>query len=81
MMTTSDEDNDDDSHHRSKESAVMSSAAPRRLNDIAIAALELKMFPRGGCRCRGAFDGSTRYGTSGCGAGECDQAVLRDEGA
>ena len=64
MMTTSDDDNDDDSHHRSKEFAVMSSAAPRRLNDIAIAALELKMFPRGGCRggcrCRGAFDGDRK---------------------
>jgi hypothetical protein len=43
-----DNDNDnDDNDHRPKEFAVMSSAAPRRLNDIAMAPPELKKFPRG----------------------------------
>ena len=41
-----DNDNDDDDR-RPKEFAVVSSAAPRRLNDIAMAPPELKKFPRG----------------------------------
>jgi len=41
------DDDDDDDDHRPKEFAVISSAAPRRLNDIAMAPPELKKFPRG----------------------------------
>jgi hypothetical protein len=40
-------DNDGNIDHRPKEFAVMSSAAPRRLNDIAMAPPELKKFLRG----------------------------------
>ena len=40
-------DDDHDGDHRPKEFAVVSSAAPRRLNDIAMAPPELKKFPRG----------------------------------
>ena len=51
LLTTArrdnDDDDDDDEEHRPKEFAVMSSAAPRRLNDIAMAPPELKKFPRG----------------------------------
>ena len=50
LLTTARRDNDDDDddeEHRPKEFAVMSSAAPRRLNDIAMAPPELKRFPRG----------------------------------
>jgi hypothetical protein len=42
-----DVDNDNDNGHRPKEFAAMSSAAPRRLNDIAMAPPRLKKFPRG----------------------------------
>lgn len=42
-----DNDEDDDDDHRPKEFAVVSSAAPRRLNDIAMAPPELKKLPRG----------------------------------
>ena len=42
-----DDVDDDDDDDRPKEFAVMSSAAPRRLNDIAMAPPQLKKFPRG----------------------------------
>jgi hypothetical protein len=42
-----DVDNDNDNGHRPKEFAAMSSAAPRHLNDIAMAPPRLKKFPRG----------------------------------
>ena len=42
--STAQHDNDDD---RPKEFAITSSAAPRRLNDIAMAPPELKKLPRG----------------------------------
>jgi hypothetical protein len=42
-----DVDNGNDNGHRPKEFAAMSSAAPRRLNDIAMAPPRLKKFSRG----------------------------------
>jgi hypothetical protein len=55
-----DGDDNDDNDHRPKEFAVMSSAAPRRLNDIAMAPPELKKFPRGV---------KTKHNSPGAGAG------------
>jgi len=56
-----DNDDDDDDDHRPKEFAVMSSAAPRRLNDIAMAPPELNKFPRG--------VKTTKYNSPAAGAG------------
>lgn len=42
--------NGDDDDNRPKEFATMSSAAPRRLNDIAMAPPELKKLPRGAAK-------------------------------
>ncbi len=53
--------------HRPKEFAVMSSAAPRRLNDIAMAPPELKKFPRGV---------KSKHNSPGVGGGKVKAGVL-----
>ncbi len=53
--------------HRPKEFAVMSSAAPRHLNDIAMAPPELKKFPRGV---------KSKHNSPGVGGGKVKAGVL-----
>lgn len=64
--STAQHDNDDGDDDRPKEFATTSSAAPRRLNDIAMAPPELKKLPRGATKHPSRGDGkAAKAGAAG----------------
>ena len=68
-----DDDDGDGDDDRPKEFAVVSSAAPRRLNDIAMAPPELKKFPRG-VKKHSSLAGGGEKAKAGAGAGVLSMA-------